>query len=371
MDMTADSSRVLLQEAQSEISALRAELYATRRTAWESQQALNQAVAQRDQLEAAREQLQRRVEAFESKAVRVEPLEQANRDLQDALEQLSSRLKQADSSLAEEQTARQHFQEVYSKAEAERARLQRARDELATRILVAEQRTKEAEEEQIRAEEDAAAFQQELHALQSRLGKPDSATPGGDAVDGNAPELLRQLEAERSRSASLLMALNTAKAAATSSNADLDFARERIQQLEQALHGMSALSHVGREQSSAANLSSIAGSVASQDGGQAPLSAAETAQIVQKLRSQVGSLKQSRDKLLAQVDAQQMDVERLSTENQALVDSLADLRAVQALCVELTRATGISGDLERFALPMLNGIEGRLTQLLRMKTVRQ
>ena len=43
---------------------------------------------------------------------------------------------------------------------------------------------------------------------------------------------------------------------------------------------------------------------------------------------------------------------------------------VRALCAELTRAAGVTGQMGRSMLPALNGIESRLSQVLHMKAGR-
>lgn len=296
--------------------------------------------------------------------------------LPDGEEQLRVQIARLQEQLAEEQLLRRQAEEAVEAVTADRNRLQRARDELATALLMAERRTQEAEEEQLKAEAAAAALAQQLAEAQREAAHvaATTATAAGGSVAADqasvagtpvaepsqpaaqrgaaqreqqpqraelqsegseaqlardAEVLLAELDRERHRSEELVRMLEAAEHEAVLATDRLMKAQQRIKQLEAKGKGK----HSGKDSSKDGGKD---GGGAEDSLGQAPSaaslegSAGGDAPTLAVLQQRIAALKASRDKLIGAFDAQAAEVERLSADNAALAESLAQLRDVAA-----------------------------------------
>ncbi|EIE24923.1 hypothetical protein COCSUDRAFT_62333 [Coccomyxa subellipsoidea C-169] len=253
--------------------------------------------------------------------------------MKQALCEQNCELQQLQAALSAESEARRSAEEALERVTLERQRLQRARDELATNLLAAQQRAQEAEEDQQRAEEQTAAAIAEVDALQARLSAngaeishASDAAPAGDGADTS-----RELELERSRNAVLVAALSSAKGGRERAEREAAAARQRMQQLEQQLqmaHSAGPPPPSLPGPASAYNgPASMAKSVLSQETATDPESMARQ---ITALKRQVTQLKASRDKLLAELDIQFVEADRMGNENNALSQALQEVREAGA-----------------------------------------
>ena len=267
-DAASSSSTVhslLLQEAQQEIASLRSELYSTRRQAEDRRIAVASISATRDSLLGQVEHLERslgecrhQLSVLQGVDVQLAAIRDANATMQRELELGASARKILESELAGERKERRSAEQAKAVIESDRSRLQKARDELSAQLRVAQQQAREAEAEQLHAEDEAATLRAELGALRASSlsaaaeegaeprgglphggaraawGEPSSghhagphgAGPSSSSSSAYSPDmaaaavaeaaaLSRQLEDERSRAAALLDALHTARAEAS------------------------------------------------------------------------------------------------------------------------------------------------------------
>lgn len=387
-----DVSAVLLREAQQEIAALRTDLFNTRRLAEERRQQLGT-------LQQERETLSSRLADAEG-AVQLLPGVQARcAQLQGALAQLQAEHDTAvgarrilEQELSEERRQRAAVAEQKALLEADKSRLAKLRDDLAAQLRLAQRKAKDAEEEQLRAEDEAATLRAELAALQAASGSfGASGGTGGGGADAAALQPLRdQIEYERNRAAVLLSGLHAAKAHSAELEHQLQAQAHQLQlQLHQdgqadakadeqlrahvaALQGELAgsqadlsraqahmnelLAERGRLRDALANqqqqhaaaqpaASAVPSHVRHGEpdhggnsihayGSSSQLSdaaaAADGPDGVGRLLHQVGRLRASRDKLLQQVDQQWAEIERLSNESAGLAEELRASRALAA-----------------------------------------
>ncbi|EFN51232.1 hypothetical protein CHLNCDRAFT_141243 [Chlorella variabilis] len=274
--------------------------------------------------------------------------------------QLQVQLERLRQQLAEEQLLRRQAEEAVEVVAADRSRLQKARDELATALLACERRAAEAEEEQLRAEAQAAALEAALREQQQaaeasaaaaaaagplspataeRLGSSAGVaaaasrslrhTQSSKSDSGLAADLdilLAELDQERQRSEELVRTLEAAEREAVSATEKLLKAQQRIKQLGSGGKGRGLFGGMKKSASSASLPPGGAGGAAgAAAGGEAE--AEETAAVLQQ---RIVALKASRDKLIGAFDAQAAEIERLSGDNAALAESVAQLRDVAA-----------------------------------------
>lgn len=223
---------LLLQEAQQEIATLRTDLYNTRRIAEERRQALQALTNTRDQLTAQVAQLEgslkdstAQLQHLRGIDVQLKSLYDNHQKLQQEYELSIRARKILESELADERNQRRQAEEAKAALESERSRFQRSKDELAAQLRLAQRKVSEAEEEQLRAEEEAAALRAELSNIQGHLAtgtaplmEQAAAQPAqvAAATGPDHSELLEQVEYERNRAATLLSSLHAAKAELTS-----------------------------------------------------------------------------------------------------------------------------------------------------------
>jgi hypothetical protein len=188
--------------------------------------------------------------------------------------------------LADERVARASAEEARARAEAERARASLARDELSAQLRIAQQRADAAEEEQLRAEEEAGSLRAELAAMQPQQQQQQQ----------------QQQDSGQLASAAEALAAELAQAQASSVAARAEAAALR-QQLAAAQTGNTAAVPAAH-------------SVAGKDAPRSRVSEAGDERFeLELLMAKVLALKRSRDKLLAQLDSQSVDLEQLAAEN--------------------------------------------------------
>eukprot|EP00775_Hariotina_reticulata_P013324 gene13324-13453_t len=291
--------QLLVQEAQQEIGNLRAELYSTRRLAEERRQGLDAMTNARDQLAAVVHQLEERVQQMHGHLMQLPVLQQELQNLQelhkrlqrDSEAQLQAR-RILETELQDERAGRSAAEEARAKAEAERSRLQLAQDDMMSQLRVARQKAADAEDEQLKAEEEAAVLRRELGVLQSQgsLGAagPAPAAGGHTQHDSIAASFQTELDAQHARVAVLTEALGKVKVQGGS---------------------------VGRAaKGSATSFDAI-------DENSGDEAAAVLEEQVELLMSKLVVLKKSRDRMLAQLDRQSLENEQLLVDCQALADS--------------------------------------------------
>mmetsp|Transcript_2503 Transcript_2503/g.6433 ORF Transcript_2503/g.6433 Transcript_2503/m.6433 type:complete len:556 (-) Transcript_2503:205-1872(-) len=213
--------QLLLNEAQQEVASLRANLYNTRRLAEERRQAVQALTTERDglrvrvqQLEAGYGSAQTQLAQLQSVQQQYQALQEVHSKLQRDFELSIAARKILESELADERKQRQSIEEAKALLEAERSRQVKAKDDLAAALRVAQRKAAEAEEEQLRAEEEAAAMRAELKALHASgmHAGMDSAMPSSNSSPGAPPDWHEQLEYERNRAATIMNSLHAAKA---------------------------------------------------------------------------------------------------------------------------------------------------------------
>ncbi|KAI7845489.1 hypothetical protein COHA_001036 [Chlorella ohadii] len=243
------------------------------------------------------------------------------------LEQLRVQVARLEEQLAEEQHLRRAAEAATEAVAADRNRLQRARDELAAALLAAEKRVLEAEEEAAAAHTAAAAAQQQLQAAGVAGGQQDAVQREGQQAPAagaspspqrrqlaeeeaaDAEVLLAALDQERQRSEELVRTLEAAEREAVAATEKLLKAQAKIEQLKAKAKGKGGKDKGGLPASP--SLASLG------EGGEAAIEA---------LQERIAALKASRDKLIGAFDAQAAEIERLSGDNAALAESLAELR---------------------------------------------
>lgn len=218
---SASTLQLLLNEAQQEIASLRSDLYNQRRVAEERRQAVQSLTTERDGLHAHVQQLDSDLVQCRAQLNQLQGVQQQLQSLQEAhaklqrdvdLSQQARKILQAE--LADERKQRQMIEDAKASLEAERSRQVKAKDDLAAALRMAQRKAAEAEEEQLRAEEEAAALRAELESLHASgsHGDMDRVPHGASAAPAPAADWQEQLEYERNRAATLLSSLHAAKA---------------------------------------------------------------------------------------------------------------------------------------------------------------
>ncbi|GIL55447.1 hypothetical protein Vafri_11012 [Volvox africanus] len=240
----SEVAAALLKEAQQEIALLRTDLFNTRRLAEERRQAIDTLQSERERLTRHCDDVEASLRAANAQLNHVPELQQRCSHLEADLKRVQSEIETSlaarrilQQELDDERRQRAALTEQKAFLEGDRARLARQRDDLAAQLRVAQHKAREAEEEQVRAEEDAAALRAEVDALQQAAASAASSAsgvntssgqpgPNGTAAATSAVDtaaaiaatvaaattpLLEQLEHERTRTTALLCSLHAAK----------------------------------------------------------------------------------------------------------------------------------------------------------------
>ncbi len=242
---------MLLKEAQQEIALLRTDLFNTRRLAEERRQAVDTLQAERERLTRHCDDVEAKLRAANAQLNHIPEYQQRCAQLDAQVKRLTAELETSvaarrilQQELDDERRQRTALVEQKAMIEGERARLSKQRDDLAAQVRLEQRKAREAEEEQVRAEEDCAALRAELAALQASHAQaahataplpPHVAAAAASASGGSAPSsashhsaadtaaaiaaavaaattpLIEQVENERNRAALLLSNLHAAK----------------------------------------------------------------------------------------------------------------------------------------------------------------
>ncbi|DBA75487.1 hypothetical protein WJX77_004920 [Trebouxia sp. C0004] len=281
------------------------------------------------QLEQHVQQLQQEAQTAGALEYRCAGLLQEKQQLAQQLQHLKGNVVQMQSALHQERLLRQERESDVAQSAAEQLEAESRCKDLQAKLRVAERRASEAKEEHLNMEQELAAMNSEAESAQQNSSAID-ASASTQRSQPNDEQLHQELHAAQIRADDLSVSLMSTESALNSAQTELSSAKARVVQLEQSLTGQAAadgqvyingVSQLpsGRRQASS-RLPSGAGSASS---GSLP---DDTAQLLQRLRGQVSSLKASRDKLLVEVDRQSLEIERLLTDNSALMQGLAQMQ---------------------------------------------
>ncbi|TYI35236.1 hypothetical protein ES332_A03G062200v1 [Gossypium tomentosum] len=184
-----------------------------------------------------------------------------------------------------------------------------AREDLSAQLRMLKKRLKEAEDEQYRAEEDAAALRAELNSMQQQL--MSNSFSGINAM-GSSPDQLQALENELARLKSELQQESSLR-------------QQERQQLAEEQARVSALTSEKQElEERLTAMSKRSSEVASEKGTRKEFSVEEKEKLEKQLHDMavaVERLENSRQKLLMEIDNQSSEIERLFEENSNLSSS--------------------------------------------------
>ncbi|KAF5838242.1 hypothetical protein DUNSADRAFT_3222 [Dunaliella salina] len=260
---------MLLTEARAEIGRLRTENFQCKRLADERLGALQRLSGERDQLLAQYHQhqsllaaCQAQIQQLQGVEVQLAELQHAQQTLQQEHE-LSLRARRIlQEELVDERRQRKQVEESKAALESERSRHQRSKDDLALSLRVARKKAEEAEEEQLRAEQEAAQLREELRTLQSGAGGggggEQDVGEAGSSVGSNhflhphktslpgyeqvaVEEALRAAEYERCRAEALLSRLAAAEEEVASLGQELQAMEGLRTELLRAQHALREL----------------------------------------------------------------------------------------------------------------------------------
>ncbi|CAM8950111.1 unnamed protein product [Rhodiola kirilowii] len=195
-----------------------------------------------------------------------------------------------------------------------------AREDLSAQLRTLKKRLKEAEEEQYRAEEDAAALRSELNSIQQQMmnGAPSLNLPIGNLP--NHSEVLENELAKMKLELQQVLALRQ---------------REQEQFMEEQARMSALLSEKQALEEKVAVLSQKVSEEPSEKASQKSFSKVQ--EDKEKLEKQlhdmavmVERLETSRQKLLAEIDSQSTDIERLFEENSNLSASYQEAMGMAA-----------------------------------------
>ncbi|KAL7247386.1 hypothetical protein ACSBR2_002323 [Camellia fascicularis] len=191
-----------------------------------------------------------------------------------------------------------------------------AREDLSAQLRTIKKRVKEAEEEQYRAEEDAAALRAELNSLQQQAM---SGLPGGMGTMGILPDQMQSMEKELAslksqlKQESLLRQQEQQRLA--EEQARMYALTSEKQELEEKLAVISKRTSEGVLEKAAQKIFSV------EDKERLEKQLHDMAVVVERLES-------SRQKLLMEIDSQSSEIERLFEENSNLSSAYQDATGV-------------------------------------------
>ncbi|CAM8952670.1 unnamed protein product [Rhodiola kirilowii] len=193
-----------------------------------------------------------------------------------------------------------------------------AREDLYAQLRTLKKRLKEAEEEQYRAEEDAAALRSELNSIQQQMmnGAPSLNLPIGNLP--NHSEVLENELAKMKLELQQVLALRQ---------------REQEQFMEEQARMSALLSEKQALEEKVAVLSQKVSEEPSEKASQKSFSKANKEKLEKQLHDMavmVERLETSRQKLLAEIDSQSTDIERLFEENSNLSASYQEAMGMAA-----------------------------------------
>ncbi|GMP49205.1 hypothetical protein CsSME_00016261 [Camellia sinensis var. sinensis] len=191
-----------------------------------------------------------------------------------------------------------------------------AREDLSAQLRTIKKRVKEAEEEQYRAEEDAAALRAELNSLQQQAM---SGLPGGMGTMGILPDQMQSMEKELAslksqlKQESLLRQQEQQRLA--EEQARMYALTSEKQELEEKLAVISKRTSEGVLEKAAQKIFSV------EDKERLEKQLHDMAVVVERLES-------SRQKLLMEIDSQSSEIEKLFEENSNLSSAYQEATGV-------------------------------------------
>lgn len=190
-----------------------------------------------------------------------------------------------------------------------------AREDLSAQLRMLKKRIKEAEEEQYRAEEDAAALRAELNSIQQQAMNQ----LGGISSIGNSPDQIRTLEKELSSLKSELQQVSV-------------FRQQEQQRLaEEQARTLALVSEKQELEEKLTALSRKASEEVSEKAAQKGFSLEDKEKLEKQLHDLavvVERLESSRQKLLIEIDSQSSEIERLFEENSNLSSSYQEAMGI-------------------------------------------
>ncbi|KAI8015523.1 hypothetical protein LOK49_LG05G01361 [Camellia lanceoleosa] len=191
-----------------------------------------------------------------------------------------------------------------------------AREDLSAQLRTIKKRVKEAEEEQYRAEEDAAALRAELNSLQQQAM---SGLPGGMGTMGILPDQMQSMEKELASLKSQLKQESLLR-------------QQEQQRLAEEQARMYALTSEKQElEEKLAVISKRTSEEVSEKAAQKIFSVEDKERLEKQLHDMavvVERLESSRQKLLMEIDSQSSEIERLFEENSNLSSAYQEATGV-------------------------------------------
>uniref|UniRef100_A0A7N0U463 Uncharacterized protein n=1 Tax=Kalanchoe fedtschenkoi TaxID=63787 RepID=A0A7N0U463_KALFE len=181
-----------------------------------------------------------------------------------------------------------------------------AREDFSAQLRTLKKRLKEAEEEQYRAEEDAAALRSELNSIQQQMM---SAVPSANMPMGNTPNNYEALEKELAKIKSELQQVLALRQ------------QEQEQYVREQARMSTLLSEKQEVEEKLAALTQKVSEESSGNGTQKPFTKEDKEKLEKQLHDMavmVERLETSRQKLLTEIDSQSTDIERLFEDNSNL-----------------------------------------------------
>ncbi|KAM3692013.1 hypothetical protein ACB098_08G055100 [Castanea mollissima] len=190
-----------------------------------------------------------------------------------------------------------------------------AREDLSAQLRTLKKRLKEAEEEQYRAEEDAAALRAELNSMQRQAMNP----LGGISSIGNSPDHVQILEKElaslKSELQQVLVLRQQEQQRLVEEQAQISALVSEKQELEEKLTAIS------KRASEEVSEKVVQKEFSLEDKEKFEKQLHDMAVVVERLES-------SRQKLLMEIDSQSSEIERLFEENSNLSSSYQEAMGV-------------------------------------------
>ncbi|KAI6686877.1 hypothetical protein NL676_032790 [Syzygium grande] len=194
-----------------------------------------------------------------------------------------------------------------------------AREDLSTQLRTLKKCLKEAEEEQYRAEEDAAALRAELNSIQQQANGDQF---GGIAFMDNSFNQLQALEKELSRLKDELQQESTLRQLERQRFVDEQARTSALQSEKQALE--ERLAALSKEPSEKASENVVREALSVEDKEKLEKQLHNMAVAVERLEN-------SRQKLLLEIDSQSSEIERLFEENSNLTSSYQEAMSAVVL----------------------------------------
>ncbi|XP_030464264.1 uncharacterized protein LOC115683797 [Syzygium oleosum] len=194
-----------------------------------------------------------------------------------------------------------------------------AREDLSTQLRTLKKRLKEAEEEQYRAEEDAAALRAELNSIQQQANGDQF---GGIAFMDNSFNQLQALEKELSRLKDELQQESTLRQLERQRFVDEQARTSALLSEKQALEERLAALSKGPSEKAPENVVREALSVEDKE---------KLEKQLHNMAVAVERLENSRQKLLLEIDSQSSEIERLFEENSNLTSSYQEAMSAVVL----------------------------------------